>query len=67
MKNLTDITTVIKSLRAISGDGICYYDLEHFFNYSGNNVRQNIGHYCEFCKAARELKNGKARCEKSDR
>ena len=67
MNDLKDITTVINSLRAISGVGICYYDLEHFFNYSGDNVRQNIGHYCEFCKAARELKNGKARCEKSDR
>lgn len=67
MNDLADITTVINSLRAISGVGICYYDLESFFNYSGEKVRQNIGHYCEFCKAARELKNGRSRCEKSDR
>ena len=67
MKHATDITAFINSLRSVSGVGICYYDLKDFFNYFRTGVRNNCGHYCDFCRAVRELPGGKHACEKSDK
>lgn len=66
--NSTDgISIVINAIRELCGVGICYYDLNSFFNYNVDGVKNNRGHYCEFCKRARELPNGRMNCEKSDR
>lgn len=67
MKHAADITAFINSLRAVTGVGVCYYDLKDFFNYFQVGVRNNCGHYCDFCRAVRELPGGKRPCEKSDK
>lgn len=67
MQHATDITAFINSLRSVSGVGICYYDLKDFFNYFRAGVRNNCGHYCDFCQAARGLPGGKRACERSDK
>ena len=61
------ITEFINSIRELSGVGLCYYDLETFFNYDLDGVRSNKGHYCEFCDRARSLLNGRNLCHESDR
>lgn len=61
------ISIVINAIRELSGVGICYYDLNSFFNYNVEGIKNNRGHYCDFCKRARELPNGKVNCEKSDK
>lgn len=66
MKDTADITSVINALRSICGVGICYYDLYNFFNYFQTG-RQNSGHYCDFCRAVRNLPGGRQACEKSDK
>lgn len=67
MKHAADITAFINALRAVTGVGVCYYDLKDFFNYFQAGVRNNCGHYCDFCRAVRELPGGKRPCEKSDK
>ncbi len=67
MQTVDEISEVINSIRQISGVGICYYDLESFFNYDRFGVKNNIGHYCKFCEKARGLKNGRDKCTQSDR
>ena len=67
MQHAADITAFINALRTVTGVGICYYDLQDFFNYFHEGVRNNCGHYCEFCRAVRELPAGKRPCEKSDK
>jgi AraC-like DNA-binding protein len=67
MQTVDEISEVINSIRQVSGVGVCYYDLENFFNYGMMGVKNNIGHYCEFCEKARGLKNGRDNCTKSDR
>lgn len=67
MNSAEGISIVINAIRELCGVGICYYDLNSFFNYNVNGIKNNKGHYCEFCKRARELPNGRANCEKSDR
>lgn len=67
MKFTQDISEVINAIRDICEVGICYYDLKNFFDYDQFGIRNNRGHYCEFCKAVRDLENGKPFCEKSDR
>lgn len=61
------ITEFINSIRDLTGGGVCYYDLETFFNYSLDGVKSNKGHYCEFCNRARSLKDGRELCNESDR
>jgi len=61
------ITEFINSIRELSGVGLCYYDLETFFNYDLDGVRSNKGHYCEFCNRTRSLLNGRNLCHESDR
>ncbi len=61
------ITEFINSIRELSGVGLCYYDLETFFNYGLDGVRSNKGHYCEFCNRTRSLLNGRNLCHESDR
>ena len=58
MQTVDEISEVINAIRQISGVGICYYDLENFFNYDKFGMKNNIGHYCRFCEKARGLKNG---------
>lgn len=67
MQTVDEISEVINAIRQISGVGICYYDLENFFNYDKFGMKNNIGHYCRFCEKARGLKNGRDRCTQSDR
>ena len=67
MQTVDEISEVINSIRQVTGVGVCYYDLENFFNYGMMGVKNNIGHYCEFCENARALKNGRDNCTKSDR
>ena len=61
------ITEFINSVRELSGVGVCYYDLKSFFNYGSNGVKSNKGHYCALCNRTRDLKNGRAMCDASDR
>jgi len=63
----TDITDVINSFRRLTGVGICFYDLDSFFDYNRLGVQSNRGHYCEFCKSVRLLKDGRTQCDASDR
>ncbi len=67
MQTVDEISEVINAIRQISNVGVCYYDLDNFFNYDRFGVKNNIGHYCRFCEKARGLKNGRARCTQSDR
>lgn len=67
MDSTEEITVLINAVRDLSEVGICYYDLKEFFHYDKYGVKNNRGHYCEFCKKARTLPNGRAQCEKSDR
>ena len=61
------ITEFINAVRELSGVGICYYDLESFFNYGVDGVKNNRGHYCELCERTRALSGGRAYCQHSDR
>lgn len=67
MNSTEGISVVINAIRELCGVGICYYDLDSFFNYDIDGVKNNRGHYCEFCKRARELPCGRVNCEKSDK
>ena len=67
MSMASDITELINAMRELCGVGICYYDLNHFFNYETYGTKNNRGHYCEFCERARALPAGRASCEASDR
>ena len=61
------ITDVINAIRGLTGVGICYYDLNSFFQYDKYGVQNNRGHYCEFCKQAHLLKGGRESCDQSDK
>lgn len=67
MKDVADITTVINAIRSLCGVGICYYDLNNFFNYFHAGAKNNHGHYCDFCMAAKDLPDGRRACDKSDK
>ena len=67
MNNSEKITEFINSVQRITDIGICFYDLENYFHYNTLGIKDNRGHYCEFCKCIRILENGRAECDKSDR
>ena len=67
MNATKEITDFINAIRELSGVGICYYDLNAFFNYDKYGIKNNRGHYCEFCEKARALPGGREACEKSDK
>ena len=67
MNVTSDITILINAIRDISNVGICFYDLNNFFNYNKLGIKNNRGHYCAFCEKARLLPNGRENCEKSDK
>ncbi len=67
MNSAEGISIVINAIHELCGVGICYYDLNSFFNYNIDGNKNNRGHYCEFCKRVRGLPNGKVNCEKSDK
>ena len=67
MNTTKEITAFINAVREISGIGICYYDLNSFFNYDKYGVQSNRGHYCAFCEKARSLPGGREGCERSDK
>lgn len=67
MKSTEEISEFINAVRQLSGAGICYYDLRNFFNYNKYGIRNNRGHYCDFCIHAKTLVRGQANCDKSDR
>ena len=67
MNTTQEITDFINAIRALSGIGICYYDLNAFFNYNKHGIKSNRGHYCAFCEKARSLPGGRDACERSDR
>ena len=61
------ITEVINAIRTLTGVGICYYDLNAFFQYDKYGVKNNRGHYCAFCEKARSLPGGRKNCDQSDK
>jgi len=61
------ITELFNALRNLTGVGICYYDLNSFFQYNKYGVKNNRGHYCDFCRSARDLPGGREACERSDK
>ena len=67
MNATKEITDFKNAIRELSGVGICYYDLNAFFNYDKYGIKNNRGHYCEFCEKARALPGGREACEKSDK
>ncbi len=62
-----EITSLIRSVTALTGVGICFYDTEKYFHYDQSGNREYMGHYCDFCRFARELPGGRYACDKSDR
>ncbi len=67
MKKTDEITELIRSLEEISGVGICFYDTKEFFHYEKTGERRYRGHYCDFCRFARDLPSGRLACDQSDR
>lgn len=67
MNTTEEITSFINAIRELSGIGICYYDLNSFFNYDKYGVQSNRGHYCAFCEKARSLPGGREGCTRSDK
>ena len=68
MKSETNgITEIINAIRTLTGVGICYYDLNAFFQYDKYGAKNNRGHYCAFCEKARSLPGGRKNCDQSDR
>ena len=67
MNTTKEITDFINAIRDLSGVGICYYDLNAFFNYDKYGIKNNRGHYCDFCEKTRALPGGREACEKSDK
>ncbi len=67
MAVFSEIADLLHSLSVLSGIGICFYDIERFYQFSSPQNRPYIGHYCEFCRSARLLSGGRAACDKSDR
>lgn len=67
MRTAEDISEMIQSFKELSGVGICFYDLQNFFSYGTNGKKENSGHYCSLCRAARLLNGGRDLCDKSDR
>lgn len=67
MNTTEEITSLINAIRDLTGVGICYYDLNSFFQYDKYGIKNNRGHYCDFCKKVRSLPNGREKCEESDR
>lgn len=67
MRTAEDISEMIQSFKELSGVGICFYDLQNFFSYGTNGKKENSGHYCPLCRAARLLNGGRDLCDKSDR
>ena len=67
MNTTEEITSFINAIREISEIGICYYDLNSFFNYDKYGVQSNRGHYCAFCEKARSLPGGREECTRSDK
>ena len=61
------ITEMINAIRKLTGVGICYYDLNAFFQYDKYGVKNNRGHYCAFCEKARSLFGGRQGCDRSDK
>ena len=61
------ITEMINAVKNLTGVGVCYYDLNAFFQYDKYGIRSNRGHYCEFCEQARSLKHGRESCDQSDK
>lgn len=68
MNNVTEgITELINAIRSLTGVGICYYDLNSFFQYDKYGAKNNRGHYCAFCEMTRALPGGRQYCDQSDR
>ena len=67
MATAEQITKVLNAMRALSGAGICFYDLNTFVHYGELGEHRNRGHYCELCNNVRLLQGGRAACDQSDR
>ncbi len=67
MSQIKEIDEMISLFTELTGVGICFYDLVGFFSYNKLGKRDNVGHYCEFCRAVRVVNGGKPACERSDR
>lgn len=64
---IDEITEVLNLYRELSGVGVCFYDLDDFFRYGTEGHKENVGHYCEFCKCVKLLPGGQRACNMSDR
>lgn len=67
MDPIEEISELIGSFKDLTGVGVCFYDLEDFFHYNSFGKRENVGHYCKLCTAAKMLRDGRTLCDKSDR
>lgn len=67
MNIIDEINEIIASFKELSGVGVCFYDLENFFDYDKVGNRENAGHYCELCKCVKLLEGGRSACDVSDR
>ena len=67
MATAEEISQVINAIRALSGAGICFYDLNTPFRYGKLGEQNNRGHYCELCRHTRLLEGGRAACNHSHR
>lgn len=67
MPSPNEITEILDAIRTLTGIGICMYDFTDYFAYNAIGFRKTTGHYCDFCRAARELPDGRRICNESDR
>ena len=60
---------LLDSAGVVSGIGVCLYDLKGYFVYDTKKgaVKDYAGHYCDFCKAVRDLPGGDLACLRNDR
>ncbi len=62
-----EVYDILSSLSNITQLGICFYDLNHFFACNYGKIEIGFtGHYCEFCRAVRDLPGGREACIKND-
>lgn len=64
---IEDINGLFESVSAITGAGICFYDLGTGYSYNRKGDHDYVGHYCEYCKCMHLLNGGREACIKNDR
>ena len=69
MRIQDEFVVLMDAASELTEAGVCFYDLKEFFILDRKQftMRHDMGHYCDFCIAARAMRDGRALCERSDR